>query len=172
VFMNFTVSGVGIFMAAKLTEIFRVWPHREERITLTGHWHILASLIATIILMYYADMAGLKGKARRWFGWMLIVMSNLAFASVTVFSMKRLFVSEAAQQPVVNWTMLLVDIGLATVLVVLAALMIWRLADLFRARGVWSKELADERRQAALQELEEQQRKLDELNETLKELTA
>jgi hypothetical protein len=172
VFMNFTVSGVGIFMAAKLTEIFRVWPHREERITLTGHWHILASLIATIILMYYADMAGLKGKARRWFGWMLIVMSNLAFASVTVFSMKRLFVSEAAQQPVVNWTMLLVDIGLATVLVVLAALMIWRLADLFRARGVWSQELADERRQAALQELEEQQRKLDELNETLKELTA
>ena len=42
VFMNFTVSGVGIFMAVKLDEIFRVWPHREERITLTGHWHIPA----------------------------------------------------------------------------------------------------------------------------------
>ena len=42
VFMNFTVSGVGIFMAVKLEEIFRVWPHREERVTLTGHWHILA----------------------------------------------------------------------------------------------------------------------------------
>jgi len=51
VFMNFTVSGVGIFMAIKLEEIFRVWPHREERITLTGHWHILAALIATITLM-------------------------------------------------------------------------------------------------------------------------
>ena len=63
VFMNFTVSGVGIFMAAKLDEIFRVWPHREERIILTGHWHILSGIIATIILFYYADLAGLKGKA-------------------------------------------------------------------------------------------------------------
>ena len=43
VFMNFTVSGVGIFMAVKLDEIIRVWPWREERIVLTGHWHILAS---------------------------------------------------------------------------------------------------------------------------------
>jgi len=57
--MNFTVSGVGLFMAAKLDELFRVWPHREERIVLTGHWHILAAIIATIILMYYADLAGL-----------------------------------------------------------------------------------------------------------------
>ena len=46
VFMNFTVSGIGIFMAVKLDEIFRVWPAREERITLTGHWHILSAIIA------------------------------------------------------------------------------------------------------------------------------
>ena len=92
VFMNFTVSGVGIFMAVKLDEIIRVWPHREERITLTGHWHILAGLIATIILLYFADLSGLKGKARRWFGWTVIIMSDLAFGSVTIFSMKRLFV--------------------------------------------------------------------------------
>ena len=76
VFMNFTVSGVGIFLAVKLDEIFRVWPHREERITLTGHWHILAALIATIILMYFADLSGLKGKIRKWFGWLLIIMSR------------------------------------------------------------------------------------------------
>ena len=77
VFMNFTVSGVGIFMAVKLDEIFRVWPAREERISLTGHWHILAGIIATIILFYYADWVGLKGKARRWFGWLIILASDL-----------------------------------------------------------------------------------------------
>jgi hypothetical protein len=38
---------VGIFMAVKLTKIFRVWPHSEERITLTGHWQILAALTAS-----------------------------------------------------------------------------------------------------------------------------
>jgi MFS family permease len=141
VFMNFTVSGVGIFMAVKLDEIFRVWPHRDERIILTGHWHILSGIIATIILLYYADLAGLKGRIRKIFGWSVIIFSNIAFASVTIFSMKRLFVSESAQQPLVNWTMLLADLGLALVLVALAILMIWRLVDLFKRDGRWSDEL-------------------------------
>jgi len=143
VFMNFTVSGIGIFVAVKLDEIFRVWPARDERIILTGHWHVLSGIIATIILLYYADIAGLKGRARRWFGWIVILFSDLAFASVTVFEMKRLFVSEANQQPVVNWTMALVDLGLGVVLVALAGLMIWRLVDLFEKRGRWAAELAE-----------------------------
>jgi hypothetical protein len=37
--------------------------------------------------------------------------------------------------------MLLVDLGLALVLVALAMLMIWRLADLFKKRGRWVEEL-------------------------------
>ena len=42
-----------------------------------------------------------------------------------------------------NWTMLLADIGLATVLVVLAGLLVWRLLDLFKKRGRWARELAE-----------------------------
>jgi hypothetical protein len=141
VFMNFTVSFVGIFMAAKLDEIFRVWPHRDERVILTGHWHILAAIIATIILLYYADLAGLKGRSRKIFGWSVIIFSDLAFAAITIFSLKRLFVSESAQQPLVNWTMLIADLGLALVLIALAMLMIWRLVDLFKKKGRWSEEL-------------------------------
>lgn len=168
VFMNFTVSGVGIFMAVKLDEIFRVWPHREERITLTGHWHILAALIATIILFYFADLSGLKGRARRSFGWTVILMSDLAFGAVTVFSMKRLFVSQIEQQGLVNWTMLLTDIGLALVLTALAIFMVWRMVDLFRKKGIWSRELRAERRHAAQMELEEQQRKMAEIKAVLR----
>lgn len=171
VFMNFTVSGVGIFMAVKLDEIFRVWPHRDERIILTGHWHILAGLIATIILFYYADLSGLKGKTRNWFGWLVIIMSDLAFGAVTIFSMKRLFVSEIEQQNIVNWTMLLADIGLAAVLTVLAVFLLWRLYDLFRARGYWQQEWKQEKKAAAEAELAEQQRKKAELEETLKEVS-
>ncbi|KAA3646509.1 MAG: hypothetical protein DWQ07_09870 [Chloroflexi bacterium] len=141
VFMNFTVSGVGIFMAVNLNEIFRVWPHREERIILTGHWHILSGIIATIILFYFADLAGLKGRLRQWFGWLVIIGSDLAFGAVTIFSMKRLFVTESAQQPLVNWTMLVADFGLALVLVVLAMFLLWRLFDLFKRNGRWKSEL-------------------------------
>ncbi len=108
---------------------------------LTGHWHILSGIIATIILLYYADMAGLKGKWRQIFGWTVIIGSDLAFAAVTVFEIKRLFVSESAQQPLVNWTMLLGDLGLAAVLVALASFLIWRLVDLFKRDGRWTSRI-------------------------------
>jgi len=73
VFMNFNVSGIGIMMAVKLDEIFRVWPAREERIELTGHWHVLSAIIATIILLYYGDMLGMKGRVRKLYGWTIII---------------------------------------------------------------------------------------------------
>jgi len=139
VYMNFCTTFVGIFMAVKLDELIRTMPHREERITLTGHWHVLSAIVATIILFYFADMMGLRGRARRWFGWLVIIGSDLAFAGATIFSLKRLFVSEYDQQGVVNGTMLAIDFGLGAVLVVLAVFLIWLLADLFRPGGRWSR---------------------------------
>lgn len=144
VFMNFTVSGIGIMMAVKLDEIFRVWPAREERIELTGHWHVLSAIIATIILLYYGDMLGFKGRLRQFYGWAIIIFSDLAFASVTIYEMKRLFVSEAMQQPVVNTVMLTMELGLGALLVILALVMIWRLADLFKKKGRWTDEVEQE----------------------------
>ncbi|MEW8979283.1 MAG: SUMF1/EgtB/PvdO family nonheme iron enzyme [Symbiobacterium sp.] len=137
VYMNFCVTFVGIFMAVKLDELIRVLPHREERITLTGHWHVLSALTATIILFYFADLIGLKGKARQWFGWLTLVGSDVAFAGATIFSLKRLFVSEYHQQPVVNGTMLAIDFGLGLMLVILAIFLVWLLVDLFRPGGRW-----------------------------------
>ena len=144
VFMNFTVSGVGIFMAIKLEQIFRVWPAREERVTLTGHWHILSAIIATIIIMYYIDISGVKGKARKWLGWSLIIGSDIAFAAATIFSMKRLFVTEYYEQPLVNFTMLATDFGLGAVLILIGGLLGWRLIDLFKKDGaLWEQEAKD-----------------------------
>ncbi len=143
VYMNFVVTAVGIFMAIKLDKIIRTWPAREERIALTGHWHVLAGIIATIILLYYADLSGLKGKARKIFGWVVILASDLAFGAVAVFETKRLFVSEVDQQSLVNVVILLTDIGLALVLVMLAILMVWRLIDLFKRNGRWKREYQD-----------------------------
>lgn len=143
-FMNFTTSGIGIFMAIRLDEIFRVWPAREERIELTGHWHVLSAIIATIILLYYGDMLGFKGKWRQFYGWSLIILSDIAFAGVTVFEMKRLFISEAEQQPLVNLLMYAMDFGLAMILVLLAGVMVWRFTDLFKKKGRWTEEMDHE----------------------------
>jgi hypothetical protein len=143
-FMNFTTSGIGIFMAIKLDEIFRVWPAREERIELTGHWHALSAIIATIILMYYGDMLGLKGRVRQLYGWSIIFLSDIALGAVTIFEMKRLFISEAEQQPLVNGLMYAIDFGLGMLLVLLAIVMVWRLIDLFKPKGRWSEERTHE----------------------------
>lgn len=143
-FMNFTTSGIGIFMAIRLDEIFRVWPAREERIELTGHWHALSAIIATIILLYYGDMLGLKGKIRQLYGWSIIFLSDIALGAVTVFEMKRLFISEAVQQPLVNGLMLAMDFGLGMLLVLLAIVMVWRLIDLFKPKGRWTEEVTHE----------------------------
>jgi len=140
VYMNFNVSGIGILFAVELDKIFRVWPASEERIELTGHWHVLSAFVATIILLYYGDIIGLKGKVRKLYGWAIIIFSDIAFAAVTIFELKRLFIKEAVQQPLVNNLMLFVDFGLGALLVLLAILMVWKLLDLFKKKGRWTKE--------------------------------
>jgi hypothetical protein len=117
---------------------------REERVTLTGHWHMLAAIIATIILLYYADMIGLQGRVRKLFGWFIIIFSDLALGAAAIFATKRLYTAETEQQSLVNGIMLVTDISLALILVALALLMIWRLVDLFNAKGAWKKELDEE----------------------------
>ena len=140
VYMNFTTSGPGIFMAVELDKIIRKWQFRDERIILTGHWHMLSAIIATIILFYFADQVGLKGKARQIFGWAILIGSDVAFAAVDIFELKRLFISQAAQQPLVDWTMLFADLGLGTVMIALAVFMVWRLVDLIRSNGHWKRD--------------------------------
>lgn len=140
VYMNFGVTILGIFMAVRLDEVIRVWPAREERVVLTGHWHVLSGIIATILLLYYADLSGLKGKIRQWFGWIIIIGSDLAFGAIALFETKRLYVTEAGQQLLVDVVILLTDIGLAVVLLLLGILMAWRLVDLFKKDGRWNKE--------------------------------
>ncbi len=83
--------------------------------------------------------------------------------------MKRLFVEQTAQQAVVNWTMLLTDLGLAGVLVVLAVFLLWRLYDLFLEKGRWAGELRQEKTAALQQEIEQGKRTLKALADSLEE---
>jgi len=110
---------------------------------------VLSAIIATILLFYFADMAGLKGNARKWFGWLAIIFSDVAFAATTVLYIKRLIVSEAAQQPLVDAVMVFIEIGLGTLLVVLGLFMFWRLTDLFKKDGLWKAEMAEPGREGS-----------------------
>ena len=74
------------------------------------------------------------------FGWIVIIASDIAFAAVSLYETKRLFVGEATQGRLVEAVMLVADAALATTLIALAALMVWRLVDLVRRNGRWAKE--------------------------------
>ena len=58
--------------------------------------------------------------------------------------MKRLFITEAEQQPLVNMLMYMIDFGLGFLLVLLAIVMVWRLTDLFKPKGRWTEEMTHE----------------------------
>jgi hypothetical protein len=58
--------------------------------------------------------------------------------------MKRLFITEAEQQPLVNILMYAMDFGLGMLLVLLATVMVWRLIDLFKPAGRWKEESGQE----------------------------
>ena len=64
VYMNFVTTFVGIFMAIRLDKLIRTWDAREERITLTGHWHILSAIIATILLLLLCRYGRAEGQRR------------------------------------------------------------------------------------------------------------
>lgn len=125
----------GIYTAVKLDEIYRAWPFEAERRILVGHWHILATLSATIMLLLVADRLGLAGRLRHWVGWGIIIGSDLAFAAGAVYE----YLPPAADR---TWIMPLLDAGLGAALLALAAFMVWRLIDLFRSSGQWAKELS------------------------------
>jgi hypothetical protein len=142
IFMNFVVTFVGIFMAMRLDEI-RAWPTEQERVITTGHWHILAGVMATIIILYFAARTGLAGKARAWFAWPFIIGSDLAFAAMTAYELRPFF--GAAPEPGPTGIILvLTDIGMMITMVALGVLLIWLISDLFRRKGRWTAELARE----------------------------
>lgn len=127
----------GIYTAVKLDEIYRTWPFEAERRILVGHWHILATLSATIMLLLVADRLRVSGRLRQWVGWGTIIGSDLAFAAGVIYEYLPPAANRAGIMP---W----LDAGAGIALLALAAFMVWRLIDLFRPQGQWAKELAED----------------------------
>ncbi len=138
-FMNLVVTAPGVFMAIKL-EVLRQWLLREEKIGLVGHWHVLAFIIGTILFLYYMDVAGVQGRARRLLGWVVILGSDVAAIAANVLIFKRWFVPEILEQPLVTRTLVVMDVALTAILLGLAAFFVWRLGDLFKPQGRWTEE--------------------------------
>ncbi|HSJ55873.1 MAG TPA: hypothetical protein VLC95_01755 [Anaerolineae bacterium] len=129
IFVNVVVTTPGVYVAFNL-ERYRSPAYTEvERGILVGHWHVLATLSAVVLLFLIADrLAQEPGSwlARRWVrqavGWGLLAGSTLAFVFVNVY-MFRLPGQEKA------WTVPIFETGIALSLLALALWTAVALAD-------------------------------------------
>jgi hypothetical protein len=122
----------GLYTAVKLDEVFRTWPMEAERRILVGHWHILATTTAVMVLFLVADRLDVRGWMRQLLGWGVLLGANLAFTVAAVYE----FLPPDAERA---WTTLYLDIGLGATLLVLAWFLGCRLIDLFRTKGRWTE---------------------------------
>ncbi len=138
---QFVVTFPGIYTALYLDEIFRTIPLEEERLILTGHWHILSALCATIVLLLAADFLGLQGRLRKVVGWGILLGSDLAFIAAVIYEFSYALSGKRAE-----WAMWPVDVGIGALMLALAAFMVWRLSRLISAEGDWAAVKEDEAR--------------------------
>lgn len=117
IFVNLVVTGLGVYVAFKL-DAFRQGPFELERGILVGHWHVLATLSAILMLFLIADRTGLRGRLRQVVGWRLLLGSSAAFILVQVYTFRPL-----GQD--VTWAELGFEIGIG---VTMPALMLFLVA--------------------------------------------
>jgi hypothetical protein len=133
IWLQFVMVFPGLYTAVKLDEVFRTWPYEAERRILVGHWHVLATMSATILLFLVADRLNVRGWMRQLLGWGVILGSDLAFTFGAFYE----FIPPGGDR---DWTILYLDIGLGLTLIVLALFLGARLVDLFSADGRWAGE--------------------------------
>ncbi len=127
IFVNFVVTVPGVYVAFNL-EAYRAPAYLAvERTILVGHWHILATLSAVIVLFLIADRLGTRGWVRQVVGWGLLAGSTLAFIFVNVYMFRQ-----PGQEK--TWTIPLFETGIALSLVALVLFVAVHLADRVRKK--------------------------------------
>ncbi len=122
IFVNFVVTVPGVYVAFNL-ETYRTPAYLDvERTILVGHWHVLATLSAVLVLLLIADRLGLKGWVRQVVGWGLLAGSTLSFVFVNVYMFRQ-----PGQEKL--WTVPFFETGIALSLLALAVLAAVLLVD-------------------------------------------
>ncbi|QEE17150.1 hypothetical protein DSAG12_02982 [Promethearchaeum syntrophicum] len=89
-FSYFVITLPGLIVAANL-EKYRTPEYYELEIDFSiGHWHMLATLIATMLLLLAIDYYNVKGKIRKITGITIFLASLLSFGGGTAYTLRPL----------------------------------------------------------------------------------
>lgn len=89
IFVNVVVTASGVYVAFNLDTYRQPAYLAVERTILVGHWHVLATLSAVLVLFLIADRLGTRGWLRQVVGWELLAGSTLAFAFVNIYMFRQ-----------------------------------------------------------------------------------
>ena len=126
IFVNVVVTGPGVYVAFNLERYRSPAFLAVERTILVGHWHILATLSAVLLLFLIADRLGTRGWVRQVTGWGLLLGSTLSFVFVNVYMFRQPGQEKA-------WTVPFFETGIALSLLALAVFVAAKLVDRARA---------------------------------------
>ena len=125
IFVNLVVTVPGVYVAFNL-ETYRTPAYLAvERTILVGHWHVLATLSAVIVLFLIADRLGTQGWIRQVAGWGLLAGSTLSFVFVNAYMFRQ-----PGQEKL--WTVPFFEAGVALSLLALALFVAVLLVDQVR----------------------------------------
>jgi hypothetical protein len=113
IFVNVVVTVPGVYVAFNLDTYREPAYLAVERTILVGHWHILATLSAVLLLFLVADRLGTMGWIRQAVGWGLLAGSTLSFVFVNVYMFRQ-----PGQEK--TWTVPFFETGIALSLLALA----------------------------------------------------
>jgi hypothetical protein len=125
IFVNVVVTVPGVYVAFNLVTYRTPAYLAVERTILVGHWHILATLSAVMVLFLIADRLDTKGWLRQAVGWGLLAGSTLSFLFVNVYMFRQPGQEKA-------WTVPVFETGIALSLLALAVFVAVHLAGYLR----------------------------------------
>jgi hypothetical protein len=129
IWVNAVVTIPGIYVAFNLDNIFRTAEYLEVEYAFNvGHWHVLATLTAIIILLLTIDYYNITKKLlRSIMGWFLIVGTIISFFFATVYMLRT---PNANDVKFVSF--ILIDIGVTLMVVGIAIFVIYCILKLYR----------------------------------------
>ncbi len=88
IWVNVTSTFPGVYVAIHL-EKFRTDEYTEiERTFNTGHWHVISTICAIMVLMLAVKYLDIKGKIHDFIGWSSLIGSILGFGFATLYMLR------------------------------------------------------------------------------------
>jgi hypothetical protein len=87
-FVNATVSIPGIYVGINL-DLYRSLEYEQLELSfIIGHWHILGTILATILMLLAIDYFNIQGRQRKIVGWILLIGSIVGFTGTTSYILR------------------------------------------------------------------------------------